>query len=102
MITGGSKISGISGPVQVYTTPRAKGTKGVRTQNTQGRFDSVTLSGEGRPSFAAQLTGRLSQEVRSCATPGRLTSLREQVASGEYQPDPMSIARRMLLLPEDG
>jgi len=100
MITGGNKISGVSGPVQLYT-PRAKGNKSVRAQGSSGRFDSVTLSEESRGSFAAQLTGRLSQEVRARTTPGRLNSLKEQVEAGEYQPDPLSIARRMLLLPED-
>jgi len=100
MITGGNKISGVSGPVQLYS-PRAKGTKGTRTQGTKSRYDCVTLSGE-RGSFAAQLTGRLSQEVRASNTPGRINSLKEQVAAGEYQPDPAAIARRMLLLPEDG
>jgi len=100
MITGGNKISGVSGPVQLYPQ-RAKTARSARAQGNKGRFDSVTLSGE-RGSFAAQLTGRLSQEVRACTTPGRITSLKEQVATGEYQPDPVSIARRMLLLPEDG
>lgn len=99
MITGGSKISGVSGPVQLYS-PRTKASKSSRAHGTAGRFDSVTLSGE-RGSFAAQLTGRLSQEVRACTTPGRITCLKEQVEAGEYQPDPVSIARRMLLMPED-
>lgn len=101
MITGGNKISGVSGPVKLYS-PRTKGSKSAQVQDTtKARFDSVTLSGGPRTSFAAQLTGRLSQEVRVNATPSRITSLKEQVAAGEYQPDPVSIARRMLLLPED-
>lgn len=102
MITGGSKITGLTGAAPIYSArTSASKTERTRGASAAARFDSITLSGERQGSFAMQLTGELTQEVRASVTPGRLSSLSQQIASGEYQPDPMSIARRMLLLPED-
>lgn len=39
---------------------------------------------------------RLSQEVRTATTTGRIQELRQAVSSGEYVPDPVEIAKRML------
>ncbi len=101
MIAGGNKISGVTSPIQYYNT-RARAAKPEQPRSEVARYDSITLS-EGRPSgFAARLTSRLTQEVRASATPGRLSVLSEQVASGQYKPDAMSIAKRMLLLAEEG
>ncbi len=100
MITGGNKIFGVSGAVPVYTPRHTVAANETKERSVSPRFDSIMLS-ERQNSYAMQLTGRLTQEVRSSVTPGRLSSLREQIASGQYQPDPVSIARRMLLLPED-
>jgi len=100
MITGGNKIYGVPGAVPVYTPRHTYAANETKERGAASRFDSIMLS-ERQDGFAMQLTGRLTQEVRSSVTPGRLSSLREQIASGQYQPDPMSIARRMLLLPED-
>lgn len=69
------------------------------------RFDSVTISGEGngRSSFALELKSRLTQEVRVASSyAGAVSSLRDEVQSGAYQPDPAAIARKMLLLGEAG
>ncbi len=46
------------------------------------------------------LVSRLSQEVRTATTTGDIAALRQQVASGEYTPDPMAIAARILFLGE--
>ena len=46
------------------------------------------------------LVSRMSQEVRTATTTGDIAALRQQVASGQYIPDPMSIAARMLFLGE--
>ncbi len=100
MITGGNKITGVTGAAPIYSA-RVPASKAERARGVQARFDSITLSGERQGSFAMQLTGELTQEVRASVTPGRLSSLSRQIAAGEYQPDPVSIARRMLLLPED-
>ena len=69
------------------------------------RFDSVTISGEGngRSSFALELKSLLSREVRVASSSGSAAvSLRDEVQSGAYQPDPAAIARKMLLLGEAG
>lgn len=47
-----------------------------------------------------QMVGRLSQEVRTATTTGDIQALRQSVASGEYTPNPMAIAGRMLFLTE--
>ena len=67
------------------------------------RFDSVTISGDGsgRSSFALELKSRLSREVRVASSSGSAAaSLRDEIQSGTYQPDPAAIARKMLLLVE--
>ena len=66
------------------------------------RFDSVTLSNEnGRTQkIEMDLRGKLTQEVRTATPTAMIAALREQVASGAYQPDPMAIARKMLLMGE--
>ena len=76
-------------------------TLGQHTLTDYGSYDSVTLS---KPSqnnrFHMDLVSRLSQEVRTSTTTGDIAKLRQQVASGQYTPDPMSIAARMLFLGE--
>ncbi len=94
-------IPGVSGAVQ----PRSsRGTSAsARQENAARRFDCVTIGGvrPGNSTFAMALKSRLTQEVRSSATPGRLSALRQQVQDGAYQPDPAAIARRMLLIAEE-
>ena len=67
------------------------------------KYDSVTLSksskGEGRDFM--DMVSRLSQEVRTSTTTGDIQSLRQQVVSGSYTPDPMNIAARMLMLGDE-
>ncbi len=69
----------------------------------RNQYDSVTLSGAGagRSRFHMELVSRLSHEVRTATTTGDIQALRQAVAAGEYAPDPMAIARRMLFLTED-
>lgn len=66
------------------------------------KYDSATFSPlpEGKSAFQMQLVSRLSQEVRTATTTGDIQSLRQAVSSGEYTPDPMAIAGRMLFLAE--
>ena len=47
------------------------------------------------------LVGRLTQEVRTTTTTGDIRALRQQVASGQYEPNAAAIAARMLFLGED-
>ena len=93
--------SGISsiGPSKVYP---AKTGRGKKAQVLQGsKYDSVTLSTPNQGSrFHMGMVSRVSQEVRTATTTGDIATLRQQVASGEYTPDPMAIAARILFLGE--
>lgn len=75
----------------------------VQKEELARRFDSVTISGEnGKSSFEMELRSKLAQEVRTATSSGKLSALREEVQSGAYWPDPMAIARKMLLFGEAG
>ena len=97
--SGYSAISSIA-PPKVY---RTKAGRDGRAQTTVGanNYDSFTLSTSGQDSQFWGLVSRLSQEVRTATTTGDISALRSQVASGQYTPDPMSIAARMLFLGEE-
>ena len=51
--------------------------------------------------FHMELVSRLSQEVRTATTTGKIQELRQAVLNNEYVPDPSEIAKRILLLVED-
>ena len=44
---------------------------------------------------------RISNEVRTATTTGRIQELRQAVSSGAYQADPAEIAKKMMLLVEE-
>lgn len=100
--SGYGAISGVTSPA-VYRTGLERENRARGCGESHNKFDSVTLSapptGEGR--FHMALVGRLSQEVRTATTTGDIHALREQVASGQYAPDPMAIARRILFLGDE-
>jgi hypothetical protein len=48
-----------------------------------------------------EMVSRLSREVRTANTTGDIQELHRQVSAGEYRPDPMAIAGRMMLLVEE-
>ena len=98
MLTGYGAISPV-GSAKVY---QAKTGRGGKTQVLQGsKYDSVTLSTPSQDSrFHMGLVSRVSQEVRTATSTGDIAALRRQVASGEYTPDPMAIAARILFLGE--
>lgn len=56
-------------------------------------FSTVSDAGS---RFQMDVVSRLSQEVRASTTTGRIQELRQAVSSGEYQPDPAEIAKRLL------
>ena len=69
---------------------------------SESKVDSITLSaGNSERSSFKDLVGRLTQEVRTTTTTGDIRALRQQVASGTYQPDPAAIAKRMLFATEE-
>ena len=66
-------------------------------------YDSAAFSPRpaGKSGFQMELVSRLSHEVRTATTTGDIQELRRAVSAGEYAPDPMAIAGRMMLLTED-
>lgn len=69
---------------------------------SEGKYDSITLSSDsGENRFYKDLVGRITQEVRTATTTGDIRALRQQISSGQYQPDASAIAARMLFLGED-
>ena len=97
---GYSAISPIA-QSKVYNTKAGRGTR-TKISSGSSNYDSVTLSSPGQDNQFLGLVSKLSQEVRTATTTGDIAALRQQVASGQYVPDPMSIAARMLFLGEDG
>ena len=96
--SGYNAISSIA-PSAVY---RAKTGRDSRTQTASSgsNYDSFTLSSPSQDSRFLGMVSRISQEVRTATTTGDITALHQQVASGQYTSDPMSIAARMLFLGE--
>lgn len=98
--TGPGAISPVT-PSKIYYVSQERE---VSAQTVQaGKYDSVTLSasqrGENRKFM--DIVSRLSQEVRTATTTGDIQTLRQQVTSGQYMPDPMNIAARMLMLGDE-
>ncbi len=97
----GNHISTFQGSVQAMPA-RASSAPSTQKGKASRRFDKVTISGTdtGQSSFAMQLTGRIAQDVRAATTTGTISALQQQIKEGEYQPDPASIARKILFLEE--
>ena len=102
MLTSSSRPSAVSSVAasKAYYSPLRRGASAQSA--VEHKYDSATFSPlpEGRSAFQMQLVSRLSQEVRTATTTGDIQALRQQVSSGEYTPDPMAIAGRMLFLTE--
>ena len=102
MLTSSSRpspVSSVAASKSYYSTLR----RGSSAQSAvEHKYDSATFSPlpEGRSAFQMQLVSRLSQEVRTANTTGDIQALRQSVSTGEYTPDPMAIAGRMLFLTE--
>lgn len=77
--------------------------RGTPSQPASGHnYDSADFSvPAGRRSFQMEMVSRLSREVRTANTTGDIQELRRKVSAGEYRPDPMAIAGRMMLLVEE-
>ncbi len=83
-----------------YPTPK----RGATAPQVGGpNYDSATFSSlmAGKKAEQMDVVSRLSREVRTATTTGDIQELRRAVAAGEYAPDPMAIAGRILLLVED-
>lgn len=88
-------------PAKVFQTAKSYGGR-AKTEKTTNKYDSLTVSGlpDKESRFRMELVGRMTQEVRAATTTGDIASLRQQVSAGQYQPDPMSMAARILFLGE--
>ena len=96
--TGSGTISSVGRTKTYYTAQKRAFSQTVSGHN----YDSVDLSAPaGRRSFQMELVGRLSQEARTANSTGDIQELRRKVSAGEYQPDPMAIAGRMLYMVEE-
>lgn len=96
---GSGPISSIGRTKTYYPAQK----RGAATQTVSGHnYDSVDFSAPaGRRSFQMEMVSRLSREVRTANTTGDIQELRREVSAGEYRPDPMAIAGRMLFLVEE-
>ena len=77
---------------------RSSGVQGGHS--TEGSFDQITLSAATDRNAFRQMVSDLSYQVRTHNTTGKIQQLRRQVSAGEYRPDAMETAARMLLLGE--
>lgn len=101
MIPGGANVSPSAGAARTY--PQGQGWCLSQVQKEEAparRFDSVMISEAGGEKVALDLKSRLSREVRTATSTDMVSSLREQIRNGTYRPDPMEIARKMLLMGE--
>ena len=71
--------------------------------SVEQRYDQIQFSSHLDETVrrVKETVGRLSQEIRAQVTTQDVERLRQQVASGAYQPSSREIAARMLLLRED-
>lgn len=65
--------------------------------------DSISISPPSNKEkrFCLELVSCLSREARTAVSTGDILALREEVASGQYTPDPARIAANMLFLGEN-
>ena len=97
LITG---MEGI-GPIQKNTARRVSAGRAHRSERPGSRYDHYTLSqaaAQEESGTFRELAARLSQQVRTTNTTGKIQELRQAVRSGSYQIDARETAARMLLL----
>ena len=92
---GSGSISSVS-RTKTYYTARKQGT--AYPAAAGHKYDSFSAPAR---SFQMDLVSRMAQDVRTATTTGDIQELRRSVSDGEYHPDPMAIAGRMLLLVEE-
>lgn len=101
MITssGSNPITSLGSAATYYTTPEREAHSHI-PQNPQYDSVSITPAPTGDSRFHKDVVSRISQKVRTATTTGDIQALRQRVASGQYTPDPMAIAARILFLGE--
>lgn len=97
--TGSGPISSV-GRTKTYYPAQKRGASAPPVSGH--KYDSAEFSvPAGRRNFQMEMVSRLSREARTANTTGDIQELRRKVSSGEYHPDPMAIAGRMLFLVEE-
>ena len=98
--SGSGPISSVARP-KTYYAAQKRGS--AARPAAEPNYDSAAFSPRpaGKSGFQMELVSRLSHEVRTATTTGDIQELRRAVSAGEYAPDPMAIAGRMMLLTED-
>lgn len=73
------------------------------SQPANSNYDSSSFSAisDQTSRFQMDTVSRLTQEIRTVTTTGKIQNLRQSVSSGEYTPDPAEIAKRMMLAAEE-
>ncbi len=91
-----SKITRPNSISKTYNTTQNHGT--VANTSMNHSYDSVSISfgADNANSFQKELVSRISQEIRTTTTTGKIQELKEAVSSGEYQIDPERIAKSIL------
>ena len=96
-----------SGGIQAVTPPKPycptvnHGTTTNAAPNSKYDSSSFTAVSDTRERFRREMVSRLSQEVRTTTTTGRIQELRQAVSAGEYHPDAAEIAKKLLFHLED-
>lgn len=87
----------LSGAQNLQSTQSARGTE--KSRETGGEFDQVDISQQssGESRFQKELAARLVQDVRASTSIGDIQQLRDQIQSGTYRLNSVSIASAMLL-----
>lgn len=100
LITGTEGI----GPIQKNTARQMSRARTRQAERRDSRYDHYTLSqtpGQEEGGTFRELAARLSQQVRTTNTTGKIQELRQEVQTGTYRIDPRETAARMLLMEED-
>ena len=100
MISSGfNPIPAVGIPKTNYTTIE----RSARAKAPQGADrDSVSISSaSNKGSRFMEMVSSMSKEVRTATSTSDIRILREQVASGQYTPDPAKIAASMLFMKEN-
>ena len=71
--------------------------------NMNKSYDSVDFSSALAEEDAIQknMVSRISQDIRTATTTGDIQTLKQAVAAGEYVPNPMKIADKIMLMVGD-
>ncbi len=88
-------------PAKTYYTVQKQAS--VVKVNMNKSYDSVNFSSvlAGEDAMQKNMVSRISQEVRTATTTGDIQALKRAVAAGEYVPDPMEIADKILFMVGD-